>query len=80
MRGKNRFGIQTCKWDDNIKICLLETGEEGVDRINLAEDTDNWRVVVNAVKNIQLTQNTGYFFTSYEATSLSRRTTLPGVM
>jgi hypothetical protein len=51
-----------------------------VDWINLAEDTDNWRVVVNAVKNIQTSQNTGYFFTSYEATSLSRRTSPPGVM
>jgi hypothetical protein len=24
--GKNQFGIKTCKWKDNIKICLLETG------------------------------------------------------
>jgi len=51
-----------------------------VDCINLAEDTDNWRVVVNAVKNNQLTQNTRDFFTSYEATSLSRRTSLPRFM
>jgi len=26
MRGKNQLGIHTCKWDDNTKLCLLETG------------------------------------------------------
>lgn len=80
MRGKNQCGTHTCEWEDDIRIYLLDTGQEGVDWIHLAEDTDNWRVVVNAVMNIQLTQNSGYLFTSYEATSLSRRTSLPGVM
>jgi hypothetical protein len=35
------------RWDDNIKKNLLEVGWEGMDWIDLAQDWDRWRSVVN---------------------------------
>jgi hypothetical protein len=39
---------------DNIKINLREVGWEGMDWIDLAEDRDMWRAVVNAVINLRV--------------------------
>jgi len=33
-----------------------------MDWIDLAEDRDRWRAVVNAVLNLRMTQNAGKFF------------------
>jgi hypothetical protein len=38
---------------DKIKMDLLEIGWGGVDWIGLAQDRDKWRVLVNAVMNLQ---------------------------
>jgi hypothetical protein len=37
---------------DNIKMDLIEIGWGGVDWIDLAQDRDRWRAVVNAVMNL----------------------------
>jgi hypothetical protein len=37
---------------DNIKFDLGETGWGGVDWIDLAQDRDKWRALVNAVMNL----------------------------
>jgi hypothetical protein len=42
------------KWDDNIKICLKETGSEDVGSISLAQDRDRWWAVVNMVVSLQV--------------------------
>jgi hypothetical protein len=34
-------------WEDNIKTDLREVGWGGMDRINLAQDMDQWRALVN---------------------------------
>jgi hypothetical protein len=39
---------------DDIKIDLREIGWDGVDWINLAEDRDQWRTLVNTVLNLQV--------------------------
>jgi len=39
------------KWDDNIKVDLKEIGREGLNRIDLAQDVDKSRAVVNAIMN-----------------------------
>jgi hypothetical protein len=42
------------RWEDNIKIDLREVGWGGMDWINLAEDRDRWRALVNAVMNLRV--------------------------
>jgi hypothetical protein len=40
------------KWADNIKMDLREIGWGGMDWIDLAQDRDQWRALVNAVMNL----------------------------
>jgi hypothetical protein len=44
-----------CRWEDNIKADLQKVGCKGVDWIELAQDRDRWRVLMNAVINIRVT-------------------------
>jgi hypothetical protein len=41
-------------WVDNIKMDLREIGWDGGDWIDLAQDRDQWSVLVNAVMNLQV--------------------------
>jgi hypothetical protein len=36
------------RWEDNINMDLQEVGYEGIDWIDLAQDRDRWRALVNA--------------------------------
>ena len=38
----------------NIKINLQELGCGGMERIDMAQDRDRWRVLVNAVMNLRV--------------------------
>jgi hypothetical protein len=40
--------------EDNIKMDLREIGFGDVDWINLAQDRDRWRALVNTVMNIRV--------------------------
>jgi hypothetical protein len=42
------------RWEDNIKMGLREVGWGGIDWINLAQDRDRWRALVNAVMNLRV--------------------------
>jgi hypothetical protein len=42
------------RWVDNIKIDLREVGWNGMDWIDLAQDRDRWRALVNAVMNLRV--------------------------
>jgi hypothetical protein len=39
---------------DNIKIYLREIGWDGVDWIDLAQDRDKWKALVNTVMNLRV--------------------------
>jgi hypothetical protein len=42
------------RWEDNIKMDVQEVGCEGMDWIELAQDRDRWRALVNAVMNLRV--------------------------
>jgi hypothetical protein len=42
------------RWEDNIKMDLREVGWRGMDWINLAQDRDRWRALVNTVMNLRV--------------------------
>jgi len=43
------------RWEDNVKMDLQEMGCRGMGWIDLAQDKDRWRAVVNAVMNVRIT-------------------------
>ena len=47
--GKRPLGIPRRRWEDNIKMELQEVGCGGMEWIELAQDRDRWRALVNAV-------------------------------
>jgi hypothetical protein len=42
------------RWVDNIKMVLREIGWDGVDWIELVQDRDQWRALVNTVMDIRV--------------------------
>jgi hypothetical protein len=52
------------RWDDNIKIVLQEVGCDGMDWIELAQDRDSSRVIVNTVMNLWVPLNSRNLLTS----------------
>jgi hypothetical protein len=50
--GKRPLGRSRLRWVDNIKMDLTEMGRGGRDWIDLAQDRDQWRALVNTVMNI----------------------------
>jgi hypothetical protein len=53
--GKRPLGRPRRRWEDNIKMGLREIGWGGMDWIDLAQDRDQWRALVN-----DATSNSGY--------------------
>jgi len=51
--GKRPLGRSGHRWEDNIKMELQEVGG-GMDWIDLAQDRDRWRALVNAVINLRV--------------------------
>jgi hypothetical protein len=52
--GKRPLGRPRRRWENNIKINRREVGWGGVDWIYLAQDRDQWRVLVNMVMNLRV--------------------------
>ena len=52
--GKIPLGRHRRKWEDSIKMDVQEVGFGGMDWIELAQDTDRWWALVNAVMNLRV--------------------------
>jgi hypothetical protein len=50
--GKRPLGRPRPRWEDNIKMDLQKVGGGGMDWIELAQDRDTWRALVNGVMNL----------------------------
>jgi hypothetical protein len=52
--GKRPLGRPKRRWEDNIKIDHREIGWGGMDWIDLAQNRDQWRALVNTVMNLRV--------------------------
>jgi hypothetical protein len=52
--GKRPLGRPRGWWVDNTKMGLTEMGWGGMDWIDLVQDRDHWRALVNTVINFQV--------------------------
>jgi hypothetical protein len=52
-KGKRPLGRPRRKWEDNIKMYLMEIWIDGANWIQLAQDSVQWRAFVNAVMNLR---------------------------
>jgi hypothetical protein len=57
--GKRTLGRLRRRWEDSIKADVQEVGCGVMDWIGLAQDTDRWRALVNAVMNFQVSLKCG---------------------
>jgi hypothetical protein len=52
--GKRPLRTPRRRWEDGIRMGLGETGWGSVDWIQLAQDRDRWRALVNTVMNLRV--------------------------
>jgi len=52
--GRRPLGRPRRRWEDNIKMVLQEVGCGCMDWIELAEDRDGWRALVNLVMSLRV--------------------------
>jgi hypothetical protein len=52
--GRRSLGRSRRRWEDNIQMDLREVGWGSIDWINLVQDRDRWRALVNTVMNLQV--------------------------
>ena len=53
-KGKRPLGRPRRRWEDNIKMDLQEAGCGGMDWIEVVQDRDRWRALVNTVMNLRV--------------------------
>jgi hypothetical protein len=73
---KRPLGRLRRRWKDNINMGLREIGWGGVDWIDLAQDRDQWRALVNIVMNLRVPKNVGKLLSGCATGSFSRRAQL----
>jgi hypothetical protein len=52
--GKRPLGRQRPRGVDNNEMDLREIGSDGMDWIDVAQDRDQWRALVNTVMNLRV--------------------------
>jgi hypothetical protein len=59
---KRLLGRPRRRWEDGIRMDLSESGWGSVEGIQLAQDTDRWRSLVNTVMNLRFLAPRSYLF------------------
>jgi len=54
LEGRRSFGRSRCRWEGNNKMDLQEVGCGSKDSIELAQDRERWRALVNAVMKLRV--------------------------
>jgi hypothetical protein len=57
------LGRPSHRWEYNIKMDLKEVECVGIDWIELAQEGDRWRELVNTVMKLRVSKNVGNFLT-----------------
>jgi hypothetical protein len=52
--GKRPIGIPRGRWEANVKMDLQEVEWWGMHWVDLAQDRDRWRALVNALMNLRV--------------------------
>jgi hypothetical protein len=52
--GKRTLGRPKRRWVDNIKMDIRKIGWDGVDWIDMAQDRDQWRALLNMALNLRV--------------------------
>jgi hypothetical protein len=71
--GKRPLGRPRRNFVDNIKTVLREIGWGGTDCVDLAQDWDQWRALVNTVMNLRVPYNAGKLLSICTTGGFSRR-------
>jgi hypothetical protein len=71
--GKSPLGRPRCRWANYIQMHLREIGSGGMDWIDLAQNMDQWRALVNTVVNLWVPKNAVKFLSSCTIGASSRR-------
>jgi hypothetical protein len=77
--GKRPLGRPRRRWVGNSKMDFREIEWGGMDWIDLAQDKDQWRALVNTVMNLRVPLNFGKFLSSCTTGGFSKRAELHGV-
>jgi hypothetical protein len=70
---KGPLGRPRRRWVDNIKTDLREIRWGSMDWIDLAQNRDKWRALVNTAINLRVPQNVGKFLSGCTTGGFSRR-------
>jgi hypothetical protein len=74
--GRRPLGRARRKWVDNIKLDFRNTVWGGMDWIDLAQNRDQWRTLVDTVMNLRVPKIAGKFLNHCTIGDLSRRAQL----
>jgi hypothetical protein len=53
-KGKRPLGTPRCRWVDNIKMDVRDIGCAFINWIDLAQDREQWRALVNTAMNLRV--------------------------